>query len=289
MRTEENILLEVTPSDIKNGTCKIPDDITVIGDYAFYRCEELKHITVPNNVMEIGNFAFSKCRNLERINIPNSITKIGNHAFDECRNLKNIVIPESVTHIGQSAFYKCTGLESVTLPKDISGINFCTFDICNSLTEIKWGKICYHVKCIETMCMNILSEKTIGTYHILKCQYFSIFDKIVWVVQKKGITALGSSLKTAVHNADYEFLRKCDTSEHVARIQKQNYVTPLDYRLITNASEKEIDNFLKSKNLNWNSRLPIEKVIELTKGKFGHSDFLKYIENTSVLRIDSHS
>ena len=39
----------------------IPDDITSIGNYAFYGCSGLTSVTIPNSVTSIGNWAFGKC------------------------------------------------------------------------------------------------------------------------------------------------------------------------------------------------------------------------------------
>ena len=42
---------------------------------------EATSITIPNGVTSIGDYAFYKCSNLMSITIPDSVTSIGNYAF----------------------------------------------------------------------------------------------------------------------------------------------------------------------------------------------------------------
>ena len=68
----------------------LPNDRTYgIYRYAFYinNGNELTSVTIPNNVTSIGDYAFYSCRMLTSIAIPNSVTSIGNNAFDGCYKL----------------------------------------------------------------------------------------------------------------------------------------------------------------------------------------------------------
>lgn len=42
-------------------------DITEIGEYAFYYCQQLENVTIPNQVNSIKDYAFDKCDNLKSI------------------------------------------------------------------------------------------------------------------------------------------------------------------------------------------------------------------------------
>ena len=88
-------------------TVTIPDSVTSITDYAFYRCSSLTNITIPDSVTSIGNDAFSGCSSLTSVTIPDSVTSIGNDAFSGCSSLTSVTIPDSVTSIGYHAFYGC--------------------------------------------------------------------------------------------------------------------------------------------------------------------------------------
>ena len=59
----------------------IGDDITSIGDYAFYGCSGLSSATIGNNVTKIGNYAFNNCPSLTSITIPDGVTTIRSSSF----------------------------------------------------------------------------------------------------------------------------------------------------------------------------------------------------------------
>ena len=57
----------------------IPDSVTSIGNFAFYKCTSLKS-TIPDSVTSIGPQAFA-LNALTSLTIPNSVTTISKHAF----------------------------------------------------------------------------------------------------------------------------------------------------------------------------------------------------------------
>ena len=73
-----------------------------------------KITSIPNSVTSIGDYAFYKCSSLTSVTIPNSVTSIDSWAFSGCSGLTSVTIPNSVTSIGEAAFYQCSGLTSVT-------------------------------------------------------------------------------------------------------------------------------------------------------------------------------
>ena len=71
-------------------TSVIPDNVTSIGDYAFFGCTTLTSITIPEGVTSIGYYAFNGCTGLTSITIPDSVTDTCLPVFDECTALTNI-------------------------------------------------------------------------------------------------------------------------------------------------------------------------------------------------------
>lgn len=55
--------------------------------------------TVPDGVTKVGAYAFYKCSGLTSVEIPNGVT--------------SVVIPDSVTQIGDYAFFQCIGLKDI--------------------------------------------------------------------------------------------------------------------------------------------------------------------------------
>ena len=151
----------------------IPDTVTNIGDYAFFKYSFLTSVTIPNSVTSIGYAAFHACSALESLTIPSSVTSIGRNVFGGCTSLESVyitdmtawcnisfggeesnplyyahrlylnnelvtdlVIPDGVTSIGDYAFAGCTSLTSITIPDSVTSIGRYAFKGCTA--EIIW-------------------------------------------------------------------------------------------------------------------------------------------------------
>ncbi|MBR5559222.1 MAG: leucine-rich repeat domain-containing protein, partial [Oscillospiraceae bacterium] len=138
----------------------LDDDITYIGDYAFYYCTEVEGgLTLPSSLTAIGDYAFGACYGLVgslvipegvttigsyafsgvgfpgTLTIPNTVTTIGDHAFMSCNFRGNLTIPDSVTSIGEYAFAWCEEFDGkLTLSKNLTLIPECAFYYCENLT-----------------------------------------------------------------------------------------------------------------------------------------------------------
>ncbi len=111
-------------------------NVTSIGDYAFYVCEDLYSVTIPESVTSIGEAAFEYCINLSSITIPESVTSIGEETFLGCEALTSITIPGSLTTISRSAFLNCRHLTSVTINDGVKNIGENAFRNCISMTTL---------------------------------------------------------------------------------------------------------------------------------------------------------
>ncbi len=150
----------------------IPEEITRVGEYAFYGCSSFSSITIPKGTTQICKGAFSECRNLTSINVDNDnanyksidgnlyskngntliqysigksdtsfivpevVTNIGDYAFCWAFNLTNITLKDNITHIGNEAFSACRNLESINIPEGTSHIGENAFSFCYQLSSI---------------------------------------------------------------------------------------------------------------------------------------------------------
>ena len=80
-----------------NGTLtaedKLPDGMTEIRYYAFYKCTSLALTTLPEGLTSIGSSAFSYCTSLEKLTFKGTPTTIKSNAFNGCTNLTTINVP----------------------------------------------------------------------------------------------------------------------------------------------------------------------------------------------------
>ena len=160
--------------DVLTGLTRvtIPNSVTSIGEYAFYKCSDLTSVTIGNSVTSIGEGAFCDCSGLTSIKvesgnsvydsrencnaiietatnilisgckntiIPNSVTSIGEGAFWGCSGLTSVTIPNSVNEIGDWVFWACSGLTSITIPNSVTSIGKYAFSRCRGLTSVTIG------------------------------------------------------------------------------------------------------------------------------------------------------
>ena len=137
-RNNCNAIIKTNTNELIVG-CKnttIPNNVTSIGDNAFYGCSGLTSIDIPNGVTSIGGSAFNSCNSLTSINIPSGVTSIGDWGFYGCASLTSIDIPNSVTTIGNAAFNGCSGLTSCTIGSGVTSIGSNAFYYCRNLARI---------------------------------------------------------------------------------------------------------------------------------------------------------
>ena len=112
----------------------IPETVTTLGYKMCYGCTNLKEVNLPDNISVIPDYAFEKCTLLEKINIPQSLVQIRNDAFAES-GIKEFIAPDSFKEIWGYAFKDCKNLEKVDLNKTTS-IGDMSFENCTKLSSI---------------------------------------------------------------------------------------------------------------------------------------------------------
>ena len=111
------------------------NNVSTIGDYAFYGCSNMTAITIPKSVTSIDSYAFYGCANLTTLNL--DCENVGSW-FANNTKLVSLTLGEHVKIIGQKAFSGCTGLRSVTIPANVIGIDQTAFNGC---TDIKLNAV----------------------------------------------------------------------------------------------------------------------------------------------------
>lgn len=101
-------------NEVKSISYEIPEGVETIRSKTFYKCSDLKQITLPSTLKTIEEKAFFLC-DLKEIVLPEGLETIGKDAFGFCSSLKEVTVPASVTRIDEYAFYSCTSMLEVNM------------------------------------------------------------------------------------------------------------------------------------------------------------------------------
>jgi hypothetical protein len=141
---------------------EIPDEVTIIGDYAFAGNKNLSEIKIPSSVKSIGRYAFSECSALETLEIPETVTTLGAHMF-KSSGIKEIEIHGGIELI-PNAMFMSSKLEKITLNEGLKKIWRDAFNSCTSLFEITVPSTVIH---IDNWSMRIGTASRKGVFKIL--------------------------------------------------------------------------------------------------------------------------
>lgn len=99
-----------------NSVVNLPQGITEIGSYTFYRFDTLKSILLPSGLTRIASYGFFSCKNLTSISLPESIVALAGSAFYSCTNLSSITFQGTPSVINSGAFEQCGNLTTINVP-----------------------------------------------------------------------------------------------------------------------------------------------------------------------------
>ena len=210
----------------------IPNSVTSIGDLAFSYCYSLAEILIPDSVTSIGRTAFYSCPSLANVVIGNGVTSIGSDAFNNCSNLTSVVIGDSVTDISEDAFYGCSSLTSIVIPDSVTSIGEEAFRECSSLTSVVIGNGVTSIgsnaffRCSELVIT--VAEGNTAYYVENNCLYEVSTGKIIFGNANSTIsstaTAIGGSAFSGTYAAPIKIPLSVTTIEPKAFQECENLV-----------------------------------------------------------------
>lgn len=129
-----------------------PEELTSIGNYAFYDCYNLLTVSIPPAVTSIGSDAFDECWKLYYVNTPSleawcninfadtaaNPTCMSHKLYLDGPQIEYLVIPPTITTIKDNAFVRCD-FKKVTLHANVTSIGFMAFENCNEMDTM----VCY--------------------------------------------------------------------------------------------------------------------------------------------------
>ena len=103
---QEKELIERTVVNYSNN------QVTTIGNYAFYGCSKLQSVSCPNATSVKGN-GLMNCSSLTSVNLP-MVTQLANYAFQGCSSLEKLDLP-ALTSMQGAVFSGNTSLVALIL------------------------------------------------------------------------------------------------------------------------------------------------------------------------------
>ena len=113
------------PTNIE-GQFIIPDSVTTIESYAFYR-SKISSIQIPDTVVNYGDYALSHCANLEEIRFPEKVSEFGSGICNNSPSLQRVYLPKNIESLSSWAFAYCR-LSSLFISESLQSIDdFCFY------------------------------------------------------------------------------------------------------------------------------------------------------------------
>ncbi|MBR5643967.1 MAG: leucine-rich repeat domain-containing protein [Salinivirgaceae bacterium] len=195
----------------KTGAYTIPNTVTSISHYAFYRCDRLSTVTIPNSVTSIGVDAFLNVKNVvysgDATGSPWGALSVNGivdgdfiYSDDAKTNLTgyigkggDVVIPKSVTAIGDYAFAG-RDVTSVVFPDSLKTIRSNSFEGCDIQKtivlpiSIENYPSNAHYACLTFKITNDNEPRTVTVYRGSKQAFVKIPNSIIYKGQTYYVT-----------------------------------------------------------------------------------------------------
>lgn len=78
----------------------------------------IRDLEIGDQITDIGNYAFYGCRNLEAVVLNQGVETVGEGSFAGCDDVAYVEIPDGVSYIGDDAFADCPSLETAAFLGD---------------------------------------------------------------------------------------------------------------------------------------------------------------------------
>lgn len=172
--------------------------VNAVADYAFYQTK-ISEIDLSEQITSIGNYAFFQCYQLTDVTGGDDITNIGAYAFSASK-LTKAFIPDNVETIGEYAFYSNSALKEVIFGPKVKSIssNFITY--CDNIEKVVFNGTYTEIPASFLYGKTSLKEVVLGDQITsIGSQAFYNDYNLVQVTLSEGLTSIGQN---AFYNCD---------------------------------------------------------------------------------------
>ena len=227
----------------------LPDTITIIGKYAFYRqkamtdfvfpsglqqvlesafqeCEALTELDLPDTLMNIGNYAFQYDKNVETLHVPTSLSILGTYAFAGCEKITTFACPAAITTVPVGCFRNDYHLQAVTSGAPLTSIGDYAFQDCRALSSIDLSA----VKTIGNYAFGSDSLQMLGCQALEEVDLSSVTSIGALAFHSSGIKELEiPTTLTSISSRAFGSCLSLKTLKYKARSFGNNNVCPFRY------------------------------------------------------------
>lgn len=256
---------------LKKGTLTISGKGRMPAKMTFRKNNRIKKVIIKKGVTSISKEAFWKCKNLKSVSIPKTVKEIGWYSFSGT-GLEKITIPSSVKTIGQEALGNCKSLKKITIPGNFKLKTMPGDDMAECIT---WNKS----NNVDTVTFN--TKLSIANVSYLTAKNFVVkkddpsyrsIRGIVYTKNGKGIVRVPSDRTELV-------IEDGCTDFHMQAVLYHSVESEGDVlngcnrlkKITIPQSVKKIDNSKYNTSSYLNSEIPVEKVVVDTKQLDSHS------------------
>ena len=200
----------------KMTSISIGNSVTSIGNHAFAGCgdesgEVEMTLTLSENITTIGEGAFFNCPALKSLSLPSPLKLIGGEAFSSA-NIASLVIPESVDSIGEHAFENCKKLTSIRIkdsdkPLRMKEGYYRPFHYCDAPKTVYLGRDLIQSEEGTPFEVDVTSV-------VIGDKVTTINPRMFWGNSKLTSVTIGKGVKTIENNA----FRDCGNDESVSTL-----------------------------------------------------------------------
>ncbi len=185
----------IIPSIAKDGDTEYT--VTSIGSFSFFKCKDIKSVTIPGSAISINTYAFGYCEAMIDVSMGSSINSIEESAFSWCSSLAEITLPNNIQSIGKYAFSGCNKLSSIIIPASVTYLGKDAFE-CDQLKEVYYNAedckvdydYSYYLCPFSTSIEKVIignNVKTLPPYIFYECSLLTT------VVIPESVTSIGNS------------------------------------------------------------------------------------------------
>lgn len=172
------------------------NNVTNIGGWAFYYCENLTSVNILSSVSIIADDAFCESYNLSNFSVSSygDIEVIGNEAFYST-SIKEFTIGANVSYLGQGAF-KYSKISSLIIENGLDIIRYSTFQECPNLCFVNIPASVTEIESLAFKGCSLLIEVTFAENSNLKSIGYDAFAECVvllCVTIPKSVETIGEN------------------------------------------------------------------------------------------------